>query len=135
MMQAGLLSWPCSKTDWLSWSLQADCVEVPAEPVSLPRIATPSCVAGGGPAAPAESYVSQAPADAGADKINGRALLAASRLDSREARAGPRAAQSTPRAGKTLLALMWTERRRRLGGERRLVAELVYRERIDGRDD
>ena len=24
MMQAGLLSRPCSKTDWLSWSLQAD---------------------------------------------------------------------------------------------------------------
>ena len=53
----------------------------------------------------------------------------------RAARAGPRAAQSTPRAGKPLLALMWTKRRRLLGGERRLVGELVYRERIDGRDD
>ena len=50
-------------------------------------------------------------------------------------RARDRAAQSTPRAGKTLIALMWTKRRRRLGGERRLVGELVYRERIDGRDD
>ena len=59
----------------------------------------------------------------------------ARRAGLRAARAEPRAAQSTPRGGKTLLALMWTERRRRLGGERRLVGELVYRERIDGRDD
>ena len=44
-------------------------------------------------------------------------------------------AQSTPRAGKTLIALMWTRRRRRLGGERRLVGEPVYRVWIDGRDD
>ena len=56
-----LLGRPCPKTYWLSWSLPADWLEVPAEPVSsLPRIATPSCIAGGRPAAPAESYVSRA---------------------------------------------------------------------------
>ena len=60
MVQDGLLSRPCSKAYWLSWSLPADWLEVPAEPVSSPRIATPSCIAGGGAAAPAESYVSRA---------------------------------------------------------------------------
>ena len=57
------------------------------------------------------------------------------RAELRAARAGPRAAESTPRAGKTLIALMWTKRRRRLGGEQRLVGEPVYQARIDGRDD
>ena len=49
--------------------------------------------------------------------------------------ARPCAAQSTPRAGETLIALMWTKRRRQLGGERRLVSEPVYRLLIDGQDD
>ena len=62
------------------------------------------------------------------------AVLRARRAGLRVARAGPRAAQSTPRVGKTLLALMWTKRRRLLGGERRLVGEPVYRARIDGQD-
>ena len=61
--------------------------------------------------------------------------LRARRAEQRAARAGPSAAQSTPRAGKTLIALMWTKRRRRLGGEQRLVGEPVYQVRIDGRDD
>ena len=61
--------------------------------------------------------------------------LRARRAELRAARAGPRVAQSTPRAGKTLIALMWTKRRRRLGGEQRLVGEPVYQARIDVRDD
>ena len=60
MVLAGLLGRPCAKAYWLSWSLPADWLEVPAEPVSSPQIATPSCLAGGGAAAPAESYVSRA---------------------------------------------------------------------------
>ena len=51
------------------------------------------------------------------------------------ARAGPRAAQSTPRECKTLIVLMWTKQRRRLGGKQRLVGEPVYRVWIDGLDD
>ena len=53
----------------------------------------------------------------------------------RAARAGPLAPQSTPRAGKPLIALMWTRWRRRLGGVLRLVSEPVYRVLIDGLDD
>ena len=60
MVLAGLLGRPCAKAYWLSPGLPADWLEDPAEPVSSPRIATPSCLAGGGAAAPAESYVSRA---------------------------------------------------------------------------
>ena len=60
MVLAGLLGRPCAKAYWLSPGLPADWLEDPAEPVSSPRIATPSCIAGGGAAAPAESYVSRA---------------------------------------------------------------------------
>ena len=66
---------------------------------------------------------------------SGRGTLRARGAGLRTARAGPRVAQSAPRAGKTLIALMWTKRRRRLGGEQRLVGELVYQARIDGRDN
>ena len=59
---------------------------------------------------------------AGTDSDGVKAICmarAARRVELRAARAGPRAAQSTPRGGKTLIALMWTKRRRRLGGATR----------------
>jgi hypothetical protein len=56
----------------------------------------------------------------------------AQRAGLRTVRAGLRGARSTPRAGGTLIAYMWTRRRRQLGGERQLVGVPLYRAWIDG---